>query len=194
MARRCGYCGDRGHNRRTCNIRSPEAKKVEKTIYRKKSCGYCSQIGHTRPKCEQMDKDRVKWIADNAIYRSNVIVDMKQDGLGIGAVFQTGGGVNDHTYMVRRIHWDKMVHSERYSYSLEVVSMNTGKSGYLNIPTYYGLVGEDRKQYMRWEQNKVVIRASEEMCTFNIPKDWFDGKDGVPHHLIKKERKKRDEG
>lgn len=191
MARRCGYCGDSGHNRRTCNVRSPEAKKIDKTYHRKKACSYCSNVGHTRPKCERMDSDRAKWIADNAIHRSNFLADMKESGLGVGAIYRTDINRN---YMVRRIHWEQVKHDDRYAYGLESVDMKTGNIVFNCLPPFYGLIGEEKERYKKWDNIEILIRASDEMCAFNIPDGWFTGNDGIPFSMIKKERKKPNEG
>ncbi len=194
MARRCGYCGDRGHNRRTCNIRSPEAKKAEKTIYRKKSCGYCSNSGHTRPTCKQMDVDREKWIADNAAYRKLVLEDIKKNGFGVGAVFGQIRGDKKTAMMVRNILWDSIIHSDVWNYSVQFIDMKTGMKSITALPITYGHEGISRDHYQRYDNTVVFIAAPEDKCLIGIPADWLSGKSGVPVHLIKKERKKRNEG
>jgi hypothetical protein len=43
-SKRCGICGDLGHNARTCFLKLPEKKK--------KQCGICGDLGHNARTCE----------------------------------------------------------------------------------------------------------------------------------------------
>jgi len=193
--RSCGFCGDSGHNRRTCNQRSDASKKVDNTYYRKKSCGYCGNPGHTRPTCSQMDIDRDKWVSENAAYRKLVLEDIKNNGFGVGAVFgEMQGDKKTSAKMVRAIKWDAITHTELWSYSVQFVDMRTGMTGFTCIPIVYGHEGKQRLHYEKYDGNTVFVPASEDALFLNMPADWLSGKSGIPNHMVKKERKKRNEG
>jgi hypothetical protein len=192
--RRCGYCGDSGHNRRTCNRRSENSKKIDTSYYRKKSCGYCGNPGHTRPTCKQMDIDRDKWIGENAAYRKLVLEDIKKNGFGVGAVFGEVRGDKKTAYMVRNIHWDSITHSDVWSYAVQFIDMKTGMKSNTSLPLTYGHEGTSREHYQKYDNITIFIPAPEDKCLVGIPADWLSGKTGVPDAMIKKERKKRNEG
>ena len=109
---RCGYCYQRGHNRRTCPDLTKRLKeRADAAIARgepdhsfvreyqariapkgkKKSqqtCGYCGEVGHTRRTCDKLRKDR-EWL----VVHHNAHVRIAHDyvvssHVGLGSLFQ----------------------------------------------------------------------------------------------------------
>ena len=109
---RCGYCYQRGHNRRTCPVLTqrmkvradaaiaagdpdhyyvreyqariaPKGKKVSS-----QQCGYCSEYGHTRRKCEVLRKDK-EWFVVHHNAHLRVAHDyIVSSPVGIGSLFK----------------------------------------------------------------------------------------------------------
>jgi hypothetical protein len=55
--RTCGNCGETGHNRRTCPVKTHSSSK--KTISKPRLCGGCGQPGHNRRTCPVKDTPKV---------------------------------------------------------------------------------------------------------------------------------------
>tara|TARA_R100001510_G_scaffold54331_1_gene56924 strand:+ start:208 stop:1047 length:840 start_codon:yes stop_codon:yes gene_type:complete len=109
---RCGYCYQRGHNKRTCPVLTerlkqrhdaaieagqtdsyyireyqariaPKGKKVSH-----QQCGYCSEYGHTRRKCEVLRKDK-EWFVVHHNAHLRVAHDyIMSSPVGIGSLFK----------------------------------------------------------------------------------------------------------
>lgn len=96
MARYCGHCGQRGHNRRTCPHRSDEAKAQDKkwmrTPGRRKGsttqCSYCGGVGHNRRTCPHLKlrKKTALRLIDSAVHRATRI--LSENGFGLGAMYE----------------------------------------------------------------------------------------------------------
>jgi|DEB0MinimDraft_3_1074331.scaffolds.fasta_scaffold71712_1 hypothetical protein len=95
MARRCGYCGNTGHNRRTCpsGIQTRVADTTEVTVVNKRRCSYCNWKGvldgsfdHNRRNCPILNQDLQKAYAENAKYRSGIIKIFQEAGIGPGSL------------------------------------------------------------------------------------------------------------
>jgi hypothetical protein len=103
MARRnrcCGYCYQKGHNKRTC----PDLKAAidrrrddnpsdymvtrydEKKVAKVRRCRWCSETGHNARTCPQKATYLARCVQENAKYRAKVLEYCNEIGLGIGAV------------------------------------------------------------------------------------------------------------
>ena len=130
----CGYCGQRGHNRRTCPaLKAAQNKELaenpdsgwSKSIRSQRSaakrsnstrrCSYCEQTGHNRRSCPTLKSDRVA--VQNAFtdYRKRFAENLKKKGFGVGAIVK----VPTRTYrscdsyyvgLVTEMHWDVVTH------------------------------------------------------------------------------------
>lgn len=96
MARYCGYCGQQGHNRRTCPHRTKEQKQVDKTWHNKPGprkgsksvCSYCGEVGHNRRTCWHL-KHRLglaEGFIEGAV--AFALQQYKAYGLGSGALYE----------------------------------------------------------------------------------------------------------
>ena len=96
MARYCGYCGKRGHNRRTCPHLSEEQKQAERSWHNKpgprkgtiSQCSYCGLCGHNRRTCWHL-KHRIsqaETFIEGAV--AFAIQQYKAYGLGAGALYE----------------------------------------------------------------------------------------------------------
>jgi len=187
--RHCRFCGYTGHNIRTCPSRSQDSKQHDKNQYskyrsRSRRCRYCRENGHDRRKCEQLKQDRVKWIADNALYRKRFLEDMKNSGIGIGAIVQS----YDSMYMVGAIEWDAINNDNRYSYPICTLPIeNMDERGTINFPSYFGTSDENREYYIvnGGRQIKAVNPASANAIEKSVPDGWLNGisHKNMPMHL-----------
>ena len=97
MARSCGYCGRSGHNRRTCPLRSDEAKEFDKKYMRKAGrrkgsttqCSYCGGIGHNRRTCQLLKSDKAWVITQTEAVVRSAIKNLSLIGCGVGFLQKT---------------------------------------------------------------------------------------------------------
>ncbi len=97
MARYCGHCGRKGHNRRTCPYRSDEAKEFDKTYMRKPGrrkgsstqCSYCGGIGHNRRTCQLLKSDRAWVVKQSEVVVRSALENLSLVGCGVGFLQKT---------------------------------------------------------------------------------------------------------
>jgi len=105
----CSYCGDKGHNRRTCTERRtdeeitlkeiPESMAAARILKRRehekrsnkmnakdRACTYCTERGHNRRGCPLKKRDRSLLQKRFTEYRKAFAEEMQQSGIGIGAL------------------------------------------------------------------------------------------------------------
>lgn len=148
---RCGYCGGRGHNKRTC----PELQKVidrnpdgyyanerKRTNAKKRTCSYCGETGHNRATCSQLSADRTAYEHMNWKYQTRVQNAMNAAGFGVGSLIMQKHWDSNRLWMVTKINpevinlanfWrsgmgnDKEVMEDRSrQYALEVKRVDIG--------------------------------------------------------------------
>jgi len=95
----CGYCGNKGHNRRGCpnlkeyvkeNPGSYEAMKAtqNKASAKNRSCSYCKEPGHTRRKCAVKNQHVQDFVGINSEYVKKVACWMKDEGIEPGTLIR----------------------------------------------------------------------------------------------------------
>lgn len=182
--RHCGYCGNSGHNRRTCPNRSPDVKQSDNAYYkryrRKRTCRYCRNTDHDKRKCEKLVADRNDWIAKNAKFRKRFIEDAKLVGFGVGALIKRKYW-NDETFcLVNKINWDTINVDNRYNYAMHVFNIGNPDNDeqVLNTPMYFGLDGDERAYYIKMNKNEIEIvnPVNNDDLESKLPADWFSGK------------------
>lgn len=108
-SRRCGWCGQRGHNRRNCQelkkeIRDnpngfwAEREKIKNANKAKRKCSYCSTEGHTKRTCEKLSLDRKAVAQKSSEWRAQFIALCDDYGFGVGSLvkFLEPSGVNNN--------------------------------------------------------------------------------------------------
>ena len=96
-SRRCGWCGQRGHNRRSCpelkkEIRDnpngfwAEREKIKNANKSKRKCSYCSTEGHTKRTCEKLKLDRKAVAQKSSTWRAQFVTLCNDFGFGIGSL------------------------------------------------------------------------------------------------------------
>jgi hypothetical protein len=206
----CSYCHTRGHNRQTCiqlrrDIdRIKELHGEEHPVVKKdkasreavsrsastrakmpRSCTYCHTLGHNRRTCVVLGHDKEIAITKNAAWREAYFYNIKDLGLGIGAMIRMpprhrvpgshpklpypkapGTGL----WMVLRHEWDTLNHvngGER-SVLCQQIS-NVGRRIYLTVPP---TLGAPSLKVNGWE----VVSPSYD---FGAPDEWTNGESGI---------------
>ena len=91
---RCSYCGDYGHNRRTCAHRPQKSKDFDKQWMRKAGrkagtqtqCSYCGLYGHNRRTCVHLKRKKAQALSciEGSVRRA--LSAFQEYGLGVGAM------------------------------------------------------------------------------------------------------------
>ena len=101
MARHCGFCYGRGHNRRSCpdikkQIRdNPDGRmarierdKKENAIRNPRRCSYCKTTGHNKKTCQRLGDDRQGVALDNRKWRREFLDCARTNGFTVGTLLQ----------------------------------------------------------------------------------------------------------
>ena len=124
----CGYCGQKGHNRRGCPKlkESMEARIAEnpddyyaKRYFEKKkgskvrTCGFCGEEGHNKATCPKKKEAIAQFSKANRHYQERVAEVFEKQGIKVGALvvhpqlyIRNGGYVRDVVGVVTGIDWD----------------------------------------------------------------------------------------
>ena len=101
MARRCGYCYEKGHNRRTCPKlkdyvdRNPDSYAARRLAATQKAastrkCSFCNTTGHNRRKCPTMETMARKAAKLNREFRKEVLTLLREHGIAEGTLVEAG--------------------------------------------------------------------------------------------------------
>lgn len=98
---RCGFCGDRGHNRRNCpSLRkiireepngyyARQAKiKENESRNNPRRCGYCRETGHNKKTCSQRNEDLGKAADLSCQWRKSFLARCGEVGFGHGTLLK----------------------------------------------------------------------------------------------------------
>ena len=118
----CSWCGQKGHNRRSCeerksyirdNPHSYEAMREahNKNRATKRRCSYCGGEGHTRRTCADLKVDKAILIERTIEIRRRVLDWMLDECIGIGALLKGNTRFttpSDKVMFIDRIAWDEI--------------------------------------------------------------------------------------
>ena len=94
---RCGYCYQRGHNKRSCpklkafiecNPNSYAASCASTIANTKRVCSYCKKTGHNKRTCNELRTNRAEKAKDNRKWRQKFLALAKDIGFAPGALLQ----------------------------------------------------------------------------------------------------------
>jgi len=111
MARMCGYCYERGHNRRTCPsvkkqikanpegyLARTEARKKARQVARgPRKCGWCNETGHNKRSCQKLAEDRRDHKKQIREWRTQFLTIAKDKGFGVGALLKIHGHLDENS-------------------------------------------------------------------------------------------------
>jgi hypothetical protein len=199
----CSYCQTHGHNRQTCRQLLADMKRIEdqhgsdhpvvvqhkasralisqsasKRAKMPRSCTYCHTLGHNRRTCSVLESDKELAIAKNSVWRQEYYNNIKELGLGIGAmVCMPRRTLHRHTpstsadlWMVLEHDWARANYTNdgERSVLLQQIS-NVGRRMWLSAPPALKVPS---LAVTGWE----VVSPSYD---FGMPVGWFDGIIGV---------------
>ena len=101
MARHCGHCYGRGHNRRSC----PEIKKIirdnpdgyqarmaqsraEQAARNPRKCSYCKEPGHNKKTCGKLNQDRKDVALASRVWRRDFMSCARDVGFSLGTLLK----------------------------------------------------------------------------------------------------------
>lgn len=138
----CGYCGNQGHNRRSCPSLKEYVKENpdsyvaqhhnrQRAAAKDRSCSYCHEPGHTRRKCATKDQHVQDFIETNSKYTKEIAIWMKEKGIEPGSLIKVEEHTWDHDtreyrdlenmYLITTIDYTKInyesMHRLGYAYS-----------------------------------------------------------------------------
>lgn len=181
--RRCGWCGDNGHNRRTCPKMDKEYKDKWVKPVSTRCCRYCHNEGHTRRTCPKKQTDKAAWIEENKEFRKMFLQDMKESGLGIGAVIEQSSHFGDkYFFLVKEIVWDAITHTNFYANTIVVsdLSIDRGYDSAINAPKHFGRIGDERQYHMKSQSYNIIkVITPSSAIEYGMPEDWLNGVSGV---------------
>ena len=121
----CRYCGQKGHNRRTCEQLKEYCKKnpdtwtarsvkQSKESAKIRTCSYCDETGHNRATCSELKKHFKLFNKINHLYRLELTKWAEKNGIAPGALVEVpevwvGGGVgylHDVLGVITNIDWE----------------------------------------------------------------------------------------
>lgn len=188
--RRCGYCFEYGHNRRTC----PDIKKsADKGSYwakqelerretvrkRPRRCGYCKQEGHNRKTCIHVKNKLKELIKETRAYRQALVKKCEELGFGVGSLIRDADG---DIAMVLGVDSDIPVNAiSRGTWSLRVRHVH-GRISNIRFPQFLCIDGEKPNQWYRGHW-KMVGKCSPYSMFNNMPVGWRSGKHGTEDYL-----------
>ena len=73
-------------------------------------CKYCAATGHNRRTCTVLKTDQAAFITAAVDYRTRIVADMKERGLGIGCLIQTERWGDRHLMLCEQVAWHQISH------------------------------------------------------------------------------------
>ena len=125
----CGYCGEKGHNRRGCpKLKEHMTERLAdnpndfyaKRYFEKKkgatyrTCGFCGEQGHNKATCPKKKEAIAQFAKANRHYQEQVAKMFEEQGVKVGALvvhpelYIKGSYVKDVVGVVTDIDWDKI--------------------------------------------------------------------------------------
>lgn len=176
----CSYCGQRGHNMRSCPKRKEyiannpdswqakdQASRERRRQARGRRCSYCGDRGHTARTCEKKKNDKQLLIKKLASTRRAILDKMANSGLGIGALLEvrrhSWGDYPSEIAMVTSVRWDSTDNLSDVHFTISLVSNPTDQFLF-------------RRDLNHASQSSVLSRASIDSIEKSAPLKWLAGK------------------
>lgn len=183
--RRCGYCGNRGHNRRSCPTMKERAAngntwaqdqlaRNKNIASRPKTCTYCREGGHNRASCQKLIADYVSAITENAKYRKTMLDNMKASGLGVGALITPKYSADNRPEIITDIRWDRVCYMREHA-EFVFVDGEDYASYPINIKQFNVNVPSSAPKY---ESNYFILEEPTDCSEIEncLPVGWTSGK------------------
>lgn len=122
MSRRCSYCWERGHNKRTCPSRPQRQIDFDKQWMKKPGrkagtqtqCSYCGLYGHNRRTCVHLKRKKAQALScvEGSVRRA--LSAFQEYGLGVGAMFTQTSSWRQNETATYLVTGDKLEASVSY--------------------------------------------------------------------------------
>lgn len=184
MQRKCRYCGQRGHNVRTCTEVNRDAangmwsaqnrlERNEATKSRmsrvERVCGYCKLTGHNVQTCPKKSRDNQDCVRNTREFRKRFLVACKEINLGIGTLVQhPQSGVGFVSGFVSNlIHMNTLTDDVR---CMRVMFPKANKTFDVNLPKeMYDKMGQS---YYDWKEYPIIKSKTTTCMLPDSLKDW----------------------
>lgn len=101
---RCGYCYEKGHNKRTCAKLRGDAASGNAYAQRRlpsppsnRRCSYCGDVGHSKRTCTRASEDIVTKTAELKAIRQKFVNFCQEKSLGVGSLLLIDYAYPEHT-------------------------------------------------------------------------------------------------
>ena len=106
-----GYWGSQYAKRTGKYIDGTDAKALKATRRGSvRRCKYCGTKGHNRRTCAILKVAKTAYLEEALEFRKNILADMKERGLGIGALILTERWGDQHLMLCETVHWNHITH------------------------------------------------------------------------------------
>ncbi len=197
---KCSFCHRLGHNRVSCPKLKAQVEKIReefgsnhpdvsdyddyKVRYSKKSklnaktlrkCSYCSSVNHNIRTCRDKTNDIIKLKKLNKQWRNNILIELRQKGIGVGTIMSNSGYVSSvenkkSPWTLVSIDWDNLSWLVDNKKVFKLILMSN-PSIYREI-TLEQLLNDSPSYNYRWE----VLSTS---SALNFPDKWDTVSDPV---------------
>jgi len=144
-----------------------------------RTCSYCAEKGHNRRTCPKLKEATAEWTRCNALFREQVLQEMRAQGVGVGALVEIPetyvsgvGYINNHLGVITALHWENVdVQSvgkgSPHMLSARLVGKHAGKEVPLSLP-----VSDENK--LGWGK-KTRARVASVGADCAPPEGWLAG-------------------
>ena len=201
----CRFCGERGHNKRTCpayterlkgyaqnevdggegrdgywhkqyakrtgtwvdGTPAKEMKKGRRDAGQQRRCTFCGKRGHNRRSCPEFATAINDYVEKLFDFRKGILADMKERGLGVGALLMQERWSEKHLVLLHQTRWDQITHHMGNADIFVGVNPKNGR----NCSTGYPEGDYNANSYHRVNCVGPVDGAG-----IQAPADWLDRK------------------
>jgi hypothetical protein len=189
----CGWCGIRGHNKRTCPKFEEYVKKnpstysassyrrmKEKTIVRE--CSWCHTQGHNRATCKTLFTDKIQAIVNNKTFRKEALAFIKEYKIGPGTMLgiptydysMPEGSTKQKFLLIQEIKWDEINYQNSRNSLICTTVGDKSYSGDDNIRLTQSFMKKIKEG-----KYSIVTSAMEKRIAIGIPNNWLSGTSGM---------------
>ena len=146
-----------------------EQKKGRRDAGQKRRCTYCGKQGHNRRSCETLVADCTSWASQALDFRRRIVADMRERGLGIGALVLQERWNEKYLSLVDNILWEQITHQMGNNDILAGQRVGHGQR------RWSGGYPESDFNPHSYHKAQVVGPVGPAAVDATLPEDFFDG-------------------
>ena len=182
-----GYYGKQFAKRTGKYIDGTDATELKATRRgSKRRCSYCNLTGHNRKTCVELKKHRAEYVTGNIEFRTKLLVELKNRGLGVGALVQRDEYGTDCLYIVNGVAWSGLTIKTPTYEAIQLQRLNGAdnvsrwqRNPSVNLPNLEDLVENGFTQY------QVVAPVTGSAVESTVPEGWIHDEAGLEVHFGK---------